>query len=109
LNRGDIFRVDLEPTVGREQRGKRPVLVVSTAAFNKVSLPIVCPITGGGEAQRTAGLTVSLTTAGTQTTGVILCAQVRAVDLRARRGRLVERVPAHVIDEVLAVLQDIFE
>ena len=47
MERGDIFDVDLEPTKGREQRGRRPVIVVTTKEFNHHNAPIVCPITGG--------------------------------------------------------------
>jgi len=53
------------------------------------------------------GFTVCLATAGTQTTGVVLCAQVRAVDIAARRGRRIERVPDVIIEQVLACLQDL--
>ena len=45
--RGEIWLVDLNPTRGREQAGKRPALVVSTNAFNKgpADLVVVLPIT----------------------------------------------------------------
>jgi mRNA interferase ChpB len=109
LERGDIFDVDLEPTKGREQRGQRPVMVVTTKEFNKRNPPIVCPITGGGAAARNAGFAVSLSGAGTKTDGVVLCNQPRVLDVDARNGKRVERAPEHVVDEVLAALQDIFE
>ena len=49
MKRGDVYRVDLEPTQGREQRGYRPVVVVSPDDFNKVTgLPVILPITNGG-------------------------------------------------------------
>ena len=45
--RGEIWLVDLDPTRGREQAGKRPALVVSANAFNKgpADLVVVLPIT----------------------------------------------------------------
>ena len=51
-NRGDVLHVDLEPTKGREQRGKRFVLVLSPASINRFGLVLVCPITQGGEFAR---------------------------------------------------------
>ncbi len=46
MNRGDIFIVSLDPTSGHEQQGTRPVLIVSPAAFNRLTrTPIVLPIT----------------------------------------------------------------
>jgi len=55
MDRGDVFMVDLEPTAGHEQRGMRPVLVISTKRFNAITkTPITLPITTGGQFARTA-------------------------------------------------------
>ncbi len=45
--RGEVCLLDLDPTRGREQAGKRPALVVSTNGFNKspADLVVVVPIT----------------------------------------------------------------
>jgi len=110
MERGDIYLVSLDPTAGHEQQGKRPVLVISPGKFNRLSgVPIVLPITTVGSFARTAGFAVSLMGAGTQTTGVVRCDQPRALDLRARRGRRLERVPEAVVDEVLSRVAPIFE
>jgi len=110
MKRGDIYLVSLDPTHGHEQRGRRPVLVVSPDAFNRLTkLPIVVPITSGGSFARMAGFAVSLTEAGTKTTGVIRCDQPSILDLDARGGRKLESVPAAIIDEVLAKLIPLFE
>jgi mRNA interferase ChpB len=110
MERGDIYLVSLDPTQGHEQQGRRPVLVVSPAAFNRVTkVPVVLPITSGGNFARTAGFAVSLVGSGTQTTGVIRCDQPRALDLQARDARKLESVPAMIVDEVLAKLATILE
>ncbi len=110
MERGDIYLVSLDPTSGHEQQGTRPVLVVSPASFNRVTrVPIVLPITSGGNFARTAGFAVSLMGAGTRTTGVVRCDQPRAMDLQARGARRLEAVPSAIIDEVLARLAPIFE
>ncbi|MFN3326815.1 MAG: type II toxin-antitoxin system PemK/MazF family toxin [Bryobacteraceae bacterium] len=110
MKRGEIWLVNIDPTGGHEQRGRRPVLVVSPESFNRVTrVPIVVPITGGGSFARTAGFAVPLTGAGTQTTGVIRCDLPRALDLTARHGRKLETVPAAIVDEVLARIAPIFE
>ena len=110
MERGDIYLVSLDPTQGYEQRGRRPVLVVSPGAFNRLTkVPIVLPITSGGSFARTAGFAVSLTGAGTRTTGVVRCDQPRALDLGARGGRRLESVPEAIIDEVLAKLAPLFD
>lgn len=108
LNRGEIWRVTLDPTQGREQRGHRPVLIVSPAAFNAATRsPVVLPITDAGAFARKIGFAVPLT--GTKTSGVVRCDQPRVLDLTARGGRRVEVVPADILDEVLARVAPIFE
>lgn len=62
MDRGEIWLVSLDPTAGHEQSGKRPVLIVSPASFNKFTrLPVVVPVTSGGNFARAAGFTVSPT------------------------------------------------
>jgi mRNA-degrading endonuclease toxin of MazEF toxin-antitoxin module len=110
MKRGEIWLVGLDPAQGHEQKGHRPVLIVSPEAFNRVTkVPVVLPITSGGSFARTAGFAVSLAGAGTKTTGIVRCDQPRALDLAARRGRKLEGVPDAIMDEVLAKLTPIFE
>ena len=91
-------------------RGTRPVLIVSPAAFNKVTgTPVVLPITTGGSFARRRGFAVSLEEAGTRTTGVIRCDQPRTLDLGARKGKRIESVPESIMDDVLARLATILE
>lgn len=43
---GDLIWLDFNPQAGREQAGRRPVVVLSPRAYNhKSNLAIVCPIT----------------------------------------------------------------
>jgi len=108
VNQGDIYRVSLDPTEGHEQRGFRPVLVVSSSAFNQATrLPVILPITNGGNFARRLGFAVALT--GTRTTGVVRCDQPRVLDLAARYGEKVETVPQELMDEVLARIVTLFE
>ena len=109
MKRGDIYLVSLDPTLGHEQQGTRPVLVVSPDRFNTLTrVPIVVPITTGGAFARNAGFAVSLAAAGTRTTGVARCDQPRPLDLSARNGRKLESVPQHILDDVLAKLATLF-
>ncbi|WP_091457381.1 type II toxin-antitoxin system PemK/MazF family toxin [Giesbergeria anulus] len=108
MKRGDIYLVSLDPTAGHEQSGSRPVLVVSPGAFNQATkLPVVLPITNGGDFARRLGFFVSLE--GTKTTGIIRCDQPRVLDLAARNGRKIESLPDSIMDEVLAKVSTIFE
>ena len=110
MKRGEIWLVGLDPTQGHEQKGRRPVLIVSPEAFNRVTkVPVVLPITSGGNFARTAGFAVPLADAGTKTTGIVRCDQPRALDLGARNGKRLESVPDAIVDEVLAKVTPILE
>ncbi|OZO01376.1 toxin ChpB [Pseudomonas sp. IB20] len=110
FNRGDIVRLNLNPTAGREQQGDfRPALIISPAAFNVSGLVLIAPITQGGDFARYAGFAVPLSGSGTETQGVVLCNQIRTVDLEARSGKRVESVPEVVMDDVLARIQVLIE
>ena len=108
MERGDIWLVSLDPTAGHEQQGTRPVLIVSPAPFNHLTgTPVVLPITTGGDFARRRGFAVSLEEADARTIGVIRCDQPRALDLGARKGKRVDTVPEHIMDDVLARLATI--
>jgi mRNA interferase ChpB len=107
--RGEIWHVNLNPVAGKEQRGLRPVLVVSDKEFNRSGLMLICPVTQGGSQARFAGFAVSLMNTGTETQGVVMCNQPRTIDYAARAARFVEDVPDDVIDDVLARLQTLLE
>ena len=65
------------------------------------------PVTSGGNFARSAGFAVSLDEAGCRTKGVIRCDQPRTLDMEAREGRRLERLPDAVVYEVLARLEAI--
>jgi mRNA interferase MazF len=49
IQRGEIYFVDLNPTKGREQAGKRPVLVLSNDLINKLPLVVTVVVGTKGE------------------------------------------------------------
>jgi mRNA interferase ChpB len=107
MNRGDIYMVSLDPTVGHEQRGHRPVLIISPTAFNEATkLPVVLPITSGGEFARRIGFAVPIS--GIRTTGVVRCDQPRVLDIVARLGKKVDALPQDILDDVLARTATLF-
>ena len=110
FNRGDIIRVCLNPTSGKELQGEfRPALVLSEHLFNQLGLIVIAPISQGGNQARFAGFAVSLTGAGTETQGVVLVNMLRSIDPIARQAKLIEKAPKPIVDDVLARLITIFE
>ncbi len=108
MKRGEIYMISLDPTPGHEQRGHRPVLIVSPTGFNETTkLPVVLPITSGGEFARRIRFAIPIT--GIKTTGVVRCDQPRVLDLEARAGRKVDTLPEEILAEVLARVATLFE
>lgn len=108
MRRGDIYLVSLDPTAGHEQRGSCPVLIVSPTEFNEATrLPVILPITHGGEFVRRLGFAVPVT--GIEITGIVRCDQPRVLDLAARQACKVATLPEPIMDEVLAKVATLFE
>ncbi len=88
-DRAHIISVNFNPQAGHEQAGWRPALVLSPAAYNKIGLAIVVPITN-----QVKGYPFEVPLpADLVTTGVILSDAIKSVDWKARRARFIEVVP----------------
>jgi len=98
---GDIILLEFDPQAGHEQKGKRPAFVVSNSVFNHFTkMAIVCPITN---TDRGFPLHISLDET-TKTKGVIMCEQVKSLDVSARKASFLEKAPKDILDEVIDVL-----
>lgn len=109
FNRGDVVSVPLDPTMGHEQSGTRPALVLTSKEFNRLGDVLVAPITQGGDFSRYAGFAVNLTGLGCKTQGVALVNKIRMLDLTARKARKIERVPQVVLEDALGRLTALLE
>ena len=93
FRKGDIVKANLNPTKGHEQGNFRPLLVM-----NSVPLPgglnIILPITSH---KKSYPLEVELDDR-TITQGVVLCFQIRTVDLSARNAHFIEKVPDDIVE-----------
>lgn len=97
-DRGHIIWIDLDPQAGHEQRGRRPVLVLSPARYNgKVGLALLCPITSQSKGYP---FEVAIP-AGLEITGVVLSDQVKSLDWQARRAEFACVLPATTVVMVL--------
>ncbi|MFM2303841.1 MAG: hypothetical protein RLZZ135_1251 [Cyanobacteriota bacterium] len=104
--RGDIVKFDFDPTLGREQAGYRPALIVTSKEFNRsTGLALVCPI-----ASKVKGFNLEVILPdGLNTTGVILVFQVKTVDWVERQVKYIESLPLDVMDEVAAKLHALID
>ena len=98
---GDLVALDFNPQSGHEQKGRRPALVISKDAFNKgTGLAICCPITN---TDRRVPFHV-LITGRTSLTGFVMCEQMKSLDYRSRKMKLIERAPRDLLEDVLAIV-----
>lgn len=103
---GDIITLDFDPQAGHEQKGHRPALVVSNATFNRrTKIAIVCPITN---TERGFPLHILLDER-TLAKGVVMCEQVKSLDITARNAVFREKAPADIIEEILDVIAGFLE
>jgi mRNA interferase MazF len=101
VKQGDIIKINFNPQIGREQAGYRPALVISNNFFrDKTNLTIVCPITN---TIRPFPLHVALDER-TKTTGVVMCEQLKAVDLAERPHSVVETIPDDLLNEAIEIV-----
>ncbi len=97
-DRGDVVWLEFSPQSGHEQAGHRPGLVISPRSYNsKTSLALVCPITNQSKGYP---FEVALPT-GLKASGVILADQVKSLDWKARKAKLICRAPAPVIEAAI--------
>ena len=97
---GDLIWTDFDPTLGREQGGRRPALVLSPAAFFRASrFVIVCPVTSKVRRFRTSVVLPP----GLPVAGEVLTSHIRNIDTQARPIRSTSAaVPPAVLAEARA-------
>lgn len=103
---GQVLKLDLDPTLGHEQKGYRPVLVASATAFNRHTgfcwvVPITTPQKGlPNEIRLPEGLPVF---------GTLLLSQLRSIDWRARLFSVACSVPPVFLEDINARLSAVLE
>jgi mRNA interferase MazF len=101
--RGEVYYADLSPTIGREQKGRRPVLVVSRDSLN--NLPLVVAVVPGtrGSHVRTdypQNVRVPVGEANLPDETVFLTFHIRAVDHSRLRGPLLGKLSPSMMDKI---------
>ncbi|QQN61258.1 endoribonuclease MazF [Bradyrhizobium diazoefficiens] len=94
---GDVIWIDLDPTVGHEQSGRRPAMVVSPRSYNTVAgLCVICPITS-----RVRGYPFeAVLPEGASVRGVVLADQPRSISWELRPITPAGRAPDALLLEV---------
>ena len=91
MRRGDVYWAELEPRSGSEQRGRRPVVVVSHDGFNAIPTwrsVVVVPLSTSTARTGPTAIGISAGAGGPGKASVALCHQVTTLD----RAKLTKRV-----------------
>ena len=95
-SRGDIVWINFDPTVGHEQKGRRPALVLSPQKYNRVTgRAICCPITS-----KERGYIFEVVFTGKKIKGAILTDQLRTLDFTQRKILFIEKSTHETLDAV---------
>lgn len=99
--RGDVVWMTLDPCIGHEQSGRRPVMVISPHDYNaRAGLALFCPIT-----TRPKGYPFEIPLpSGLPVSGVVLADQVRSLDWQARGAQAACSLPPETTEAVLVRL-----
>lgn len=106
VNCGDIIILNFNPQSGHEQSGTRPALIISNNQFNKhfANKSIVCPIT----TKKRGWATHLMLPDELSTKGVVMCEQLKFVDLESRGFKYIEKVPDYFLIDILNIINMFF-
>ena len=104
MRRGDVYWADLHPRSGSEQRGRRPVILVSSDGFNQTSnwkSIIVVPVsTSAAQARRSPTVVgIPIGVAGLAKISMAVCHQVTTLD-RAKLTRRIGTLPPDLMEDL---------
>lgn len=96
LKRGDIIELNTRDSVGREQKGRRPFLIISSGEFNKITgFVMVCPITS-----KHKNLLFEVPIEGKKIKGYVLSDQVKTIDWKVKKILPIDHIDSHAVNQV---------
>ena len=106
IRRGDLFYADLNPVVGSEQGGIRPVLVIQNDVGNHFSPTVVAAAITSRKAKNSLPTHILLENVpGLAPTSLLLLEQLRTIDRKRLRGYIggISKEKMLEIDAALAI------
>src|SRR3989338_4372383 len=92
--KGDLVWLDFSPQAGREQKGRRPGLVVSSKNYNRIGLMLICPITS-----KIKGYPFEVEIKAGRIAGCVLADHVKNQDWRERNVEFIAKAPTDVLQK----------
>ncbi len=106
--RGDIYWAELEPTVGNEQAGRRPVLIVSNDIFNDRSGTVIAFAVTSQQPRAPFPLTVALSNHDLPKRSWVKVGQIRTLATE-RLGKKIGRASAEDLNLIVDGLNEIID
>ena len=98
---GDIVFLDFDPTLGHEQKGNRPAIVISNNVFNQhTKMTVLCPITSNTKEFPTHYKLED----SKKVFGSVLCEHIRSVDYETRNLKFIEKASENDLLSVMTLM-----
>jgi mRNA interferase MazF len=97
--KGDLVWLNFSPQSGREQRGRRPALVVSSDIYNRTGLMLACPITS-----KIKGYPFEVIIQSGSTQGSVLADHVKNQDWKTRHAEYIAKAPSAVLNRTQQII-----
>lgn len=104
--RGDIYWADLDPTQGKEQQGRRPVLILSHEVFNDRSGTVIAMAITSQEQRAGFPLTLELAARDLPKRSWVKISQIRTLSVK-RLGKKIGKATAEEIEMAVEGLNEI--
>ena len=102
----ELFFLDFNPTIGHEQKGFRPAVVISNNIFNiNTKMVMVCPITSN-EKEFPTHYKLEDTK---KVHGAVLCEHIRSIDYEIRNLNFVEKLSNNDFISIITLLNACIE
>ena len=102
-----LYQAFLDPTVGSEQSGIRPVLIVSNDEFNEVTTNVtIVPLTSTVRELYSSEVSIPAGLAGQRLDSIVLAHQLRTISKQRLRGKIGELREPQIQDAVRSALRE---
>ena len=103
---GDVIYLNFNPTIGHEQKGKRPAIVLSKKVFNLyTNMILVCPIASNEKDFPTHYLLEDTK----KIKGSVLCEHIRSIDYENRNVKFIEKATDNDLLSVIMLINACME
>ena len=104
--RGEVYWAELSPTVGHEQAGERPVIVLSHDVFNERSGTVIAIAVSSQESRAGFPLTHEITSVKLPKRSWARISQIRTLSVQ-RLGRKIARLAPEELERIIEGLNEI--